>query len=265
LYQDLNVRHTGSSLEKTAPDDYCEEGANRAISDVSPLRDVLVAPYLPDEGLHPGAAEAVMRAYTMPTITQNLPQPPVADATCYLPFRMSVDQYEKLAESGVFTKRDKLHLIDGILVTKVTQNPPHVVADTLCRDALTQIIPAGWHIRSDKPVRLPPDSEPEPDQCVVRGAARDYSARQPSAIDVGLLVEVADSSLEADRAMARTYSARGIPVYWIINLRESQVEVYTEPATDGYGVTHTYKPGESVPVVLDGVEVGRIAVSDILP
>jgi Uma2 family endonuclease len=86
---------------------------------------------------------------------------------------MSIEKYEKLIDSGVFTKRDKLQLINGILVSKVTQDPSHSVADLLCSKALARVIPAGWHLRPDKPVRLPPDGEPEPDQCVVRGAARD--------------------------------------------------------------------------------------------
>jgi hypothetical protein len=77
--------------------------------------------------------------------------------------------------------------------------------------------------------------------------------------------QIADTSLDADREMARTYGARGVPIYSIVNLRESQIEVYTEPIADGYVFVRTYKPGEDVPVVLDGTEVGRLAVSDILP
>jgi Uma2 family endonuclease len=202
---------------------------------------------------------------TMSTTTQTAHRAAVPDGACYPPFRMSIDKYEKLVASGVFTKRDKLQLVNGILVAKVTQNPPHSLADLLCNKALARVIPAGWHLRPDKPVRLPPDGEPEPDQCVVRGSERDYLDRHPSAADVGLLVEVADTSLAADREMARTYSARRIAIYWIVNLRESQIEVYTEPTADGYGLQRVYKPGDDVPVVLDGIEVGRIAVSETLP
>jgi Uma2 family endonuclease len=201
----------------------------------------------------------------MATLTQAVQPAAFPDAVGYPPFRMSIDQYEKLVDSGVFTKRDKFQLLHGILVVKVSQNPPHSLADLLCGKALARMIPAGWHLRPDKPVRLPPDGEPEPDQCVVRGAERDYAERHPGAADVGLLVEIADTSLAADRQMARTYSVSGVPVYWIVNLRESQVEVYSEPTADGYGVVRIYKSGEDVPVVLDGLEAGRIAVSDILP
>jgi len=203
----------------------------------------------------------------MSTTAITQPAQPVAvpDGACYPPFRMSVDQYEKLVDSGIFTKRDKLQLINGILVAKVTKNPPHRVTDQLCRKTLERVIPAGWHLRSDSPVRLPPDGEPEPDQCVVRGAERDYSRRHPDPQDVGLLVEIADSSLAADRQLADTYGASRIPVYWIVNLVDRQIEVFTDPNSDGYAPARVYQPGDDVPVVLDGTEVGRLAVSDILP
>jgi Uma2 family endonuclease len=178
---------------------------------------------------------------------------------------MSIEQYEKLVNSGVFTKRDKFQLIDGILVKKVTQNPAHSVAGLLCAKALGRVVRVGWHLRPDKPVRLPPDAEPEPDQCVVRGAERDYLLRHPGASDVGLLVEIADSSLAADRAMARTFGASGIPVYWLVNLRDRQVEVHTMPTESGYDSIQVYGRGEVISVVLDGAETGRVMVDEILP
>jgi Uma2 family endonuclease len=105
----------------------------------------------------------------MATTIQAMQPATVPNGACYPPFPMSIEQYEKLIDSGVFRKRDKLPLINGILVAKVTQNPPHSVADLLCSKALARVIPVGWHLRPEKPVRLPPDCEPEPDQCVVRG------------------------------------------------------------------------------------------------
>jgi hypothetical protein len=63
------------------------------------------------------------------------------------PYRLSVDQYEALVESGIFAERDKLQLINGILMSKVTQGNDHIVVDDLCRDALGAVVPAG--LRSD--------------------------------------------------------------------------------------------------------------------
>lgn len=65
--------------------------------------------------------------------------------------------------------------------------------------------------------------------------------------------------------MARVDAAAGVPAYWIINLVDRWVEVYTDPCPEGCRVRSIYWPGQSVPIVLDGAEVGRIAVDDMLP
>ncbi len=180
--------------------------------------------------------------------------------------RISLEQYEAMVESGIFTARDRIHLIKGYLVAKMTQYSPHSTADDLCGEALGKVIPAGWYVRPSKPIRLPEQvSEPEPDRCVVRGTIREYSRRHPGAADVGLVVEVLDSSLRENRKMAQIYGASGIPVYWIVNLVDNRVEVHTEPSSVGYSTITVFPAGQSVPVVIGGVEVGQIAVSDILP
>jgi Uma2 family endonuclease len=148
----------------------------------------------------------------------------------------------------------------------MTQDPPHSTADDLCGKALEQAIPAGWYVRPAKPIRLPEQvSMPEPDRCVVRGSIRDYSQRAPGAADVAMVVEVADSSLGEDRKMARIYGSSGIPAYWIVNLVDRQVEVYTLPYAGGYHSRQDFTAGQDVPVVIDGVEAGRIRIADILP
>jgi Uma2 family endonuclease len=150
-------------------------------------------------------------------------------------YRMSVEIYEAMVASGAFAPKARLHLINGFLVAKMTRNPAHWTADDLCGKALEQTIPAGWYVRPSKPIRLPEQaSMPEPDRCVVRGSIRDYSQRAPGPADIALVVEVADSSLCEDRKMARIDGGSGIPAYWIVNLVDRQVEVYTLPYADGY-------------------------------
>lgn len=181
-------------------------------------------------------------------------------------YRFSLERYEELVDSGAFTTRDRFHLIDGYLVAKMTQNPSHNTADELCGEALRRVVPPGWYIRPSKPVRIPSrSSKPEPDRTVVRGTIRDYSRRDPDPPDVALIVEVSDSSLRADRELAQVYGGGGIAVYWIINLVDRQVEVYSDPHQAGYRSRTDYQPGQQVPVVIDGVEVGRIPVDDLLP
>jgi Uma2 family endonuclease len=203
----------------------------------------------------------------MSTITPALPiESP--NLTEWIPsplYRMTLEKYEEMVNAGAFSDRDRVHLINGYLVQKMTQHDPHSTADELCGRALDKPLPPGWHARSAKPVRLPPDSKPEPDRSVVRGDIRDYSARSPGPADTGLIVEIAVSSRAQDRMQAGIYAAAGIPVYWIVNVVGRKVEVYSQPGTDGYQVRTDYAAGQNVPLILDGVQAGSVAVDDVLP
>jgi Uma2 family endonuclease len=203
--------------------------------------------------------------------TRSTSSPADADLTEWLPppqsiYRLSVEQYEAIIASGAFAKRDRLQLINGILVAKMTEHPPHAVASTMLWEACVPLVPAGWHLRVDKPLRIRRrKSVPEPDLVMARGASRDYLKHHPGPTDVALVVEVADSSLGEDRDLARVYGAGGVPVYWIVNLVDRQVEVYTGPGRGGYQSRVDFKPGQEVPVIVDGVEISRVAVDDLLP
>jgi Uma2 family endonuclease len=199
------------------------------------------------------------------TPTQPIESPNLSEWIPFPLYRMTLEQYEEMVKTGAFSDRDPVHLINGYLAQKMTQHDPHSTADELCGRALEKALPPGWHVRSAKPLRLPPDSKPEPDRSVVRGQIRDYSERSPGPSDTGLVVEIAVSSLAQDRMQSRIYAAAGIPVYWIVNVVARRVEVYSEPGTDGYQVRTAYTVGQSVPLILDGVQVGSVAVDDVLP
>src|SRR5439155_22184584 len=113
-------------------------------------------------------------------------------------------------------------------------------------------------------------SKPEPDLAVVRGEVEESDGRAVMAADVALVVEIAATlrvpSLPADRTdMARMYAVGGIPVYWIVNLVEGQIEVWSDPRWEAYQSHQVLGRGHDIPVVVAGVEVGWIAVIDILP
>ena len=123
-------------------------------------------------------------------------------------YRMSVDEYERLADSGCLKDR-RVELINGWLVRKMTTKPPHVVAVDATREAISRLLPPTWWIRDEKPVRIPDFDEPEPDVSVVRGSRDDYRSRHPGPGDIELLVEVSDTSLAWDRGEKRAAYARG--------------------------------------------------------
>ena len=204
--------------------------------------------------------------------TTTTTMPPVAAMPAWIPsrlYRITLEQYEAMAASGAIPTSHRVHLINGYLVEKVTHNPPHAVADELCGKALDRVVPRGWHVRADKPVRIPipgRDSEPEPDRCVGRGKIEDYDNRHPGPGDIALIVEIADSSLAEDHQLAmNVYGPAGIPVCWIVDVNARRVEVYTLSGPQGYGPPMFFGEGKSVPVMIRGRQMGRIAVKDVLP
>jgi Uma2 family endonuclease len=193
----------------------------------------------------------------------SLPDPGWIPAPLY---RLTLDQYEAMVSSGAFSGKERFHLINGYLVAKMTQNDRHATADELCGDAVSRILPAGWHVRAAKPIRIPSQaSKPEPDRCVARGTIRDYLQRSPEPADIALVVEISDSSLSEDRKQAAIYAGGGIPVYWIVNLVDRQVEVYSDPGPSGYRARQDYREGDSVPISIDGHQIGSVTARDILP
>jgi Uma2 family endonuclease len=171
-----------------------------------------------------------------------------------------------MVEAGVFTKSDRLELIDGKLVEKMTKGRRHSASSELCWRLIDALLPPGWHVRIEKPVRIPErDSEPEPDVSVARGSIEDYLELDPGPANVALVVEVSESTLADDRAMAETYDGGGIPVYWIINLIDRQLEVYANPVGGAYPAPTILAETECVDLTIGGQVVGRIAVTDLLP
>jgi hypothetical protein len=183
-------------------------------------------------------------------------------------YRFSVGQYERMIETGVLTSDDRVELIEGIVVRKMTQNPPHAAAIDYTVDALRPLLPDPWRLREQKPIKLS-NSEPEPDLVILRGPLRLYERRHPRPADIALVIEVADTTVETDRSeKGRTYARARLPVYWIINLVDRRVEVYTEPKggkTPAYRRRADYGVDDKVPLTIAGNEVGQIPVSGLLP
>lgn len=183
--------------------------------------------------------------------------------------RFSVARYQKMIADGNLTPDDKVELLENYLVLKMPRNPPHDGTILRISKRLGRRLPGGWDLRSQSAVVLP-DSQPEPDFSVVREVPDDYTSRHPTASDTGLIIEVANSSLLRDqRDKTRIYARASIPTYWIVNLVDQRIEVYSQPSgptlNPAYGSLQTYQPGDEVPLVLDGAIVGSVPVADLLP
>jgi Uma2 family endonuclease len=198
-----------------------------------------------------------------PLEERNLAPPP------YPVYRLSVDTYHGMIDAGMLAETDAVELLEGYIVPKMPRTAAHDGTIQATAEVIRSHLPAGWSLRVQSAITLS-DSEPEPDIVVVRGGPRDFMARHPGPESVGLLVEVADASLLRDRVgKARIYARSRISCYWIVNLQDAQLEVYTEPSGPGpepcYPKPKVFDRLASAPLVLDGQEIANIAVASLLP
>ncbi len=183
--------------------------------------------------------------------------------------RLSVPEYHCLIESGYFADDEAFELLEGWVVPKMSRNPPHDLSMTLVLRVLGKMLPDEWFCRPQAAITTS-DSQPEPDVAVVLGPERRYGDHHPAPAEIALVIEVADSSLSEDRNFKwRIYARAGIAVYWIINLVDNCVEIFTDPTGTGedaeYQTRQVFSSGESFRLQVAGRDCGTIAAADLLP
>jgi Uma2 family endonuclease len=182
--------------------------------------------------------------------------------------RFSVEQYHRMIELGVLTANDKVELLEGWIVDKMPQHPSHGGTTSVLGRKLRGAIPKSWIVREQSPITLEL-SEPEPDITVARGPEERYFAAHPTPEEIAMLAEVSDTTLEYDRTInGPLYAEAGIPYYWIVNLAEFKVEVYSQPKigkAPKFKKRQDYGLQFGVPIVIENRERGGIAVAHLFP
>ena len=178
-------------------------------------------------------------------------------------WRWDVDSYYAAWEKGVFGEEAKLELLEGEVYKKLSpQKAPHATGVRMASEALSHVLLKGSLISVQLPLRLDWRNEPEPDIAVLRGDAQSFADRHPTAADTLLVVEVSDRTLATDRKRKlQIYAQFGIQEYWIINLRDAQLEVYREPRDGTYLYQQVLTHGESVTPLFSAK---TLSVSDLV-
>jgi Uma2 family endonuclease len=146
-----------------------------------------------------------------------------------------VDDYHRMMDAGILTIADKVELLQGEIVERSPQYSPLASRTQRSAHYLTRLLAEKAYIRVQLPVTLEPDSEPEPDVAIVKIDPQDYFAHHPTADDIYLLVEVADSTLQKDRQQkAKIYLRSNIPEYWILDIQNWLVITLRQPGSEGY-------------------------------
>jgi len=143
------------------------------------------------------------------------------------PKRWTKQEYNDLVDRGIL--RGRIFLYRGELLEMPAMGALHCFGVSNVDEWLHDIFRPEYRIRIQLPFECPDESEPEPDAAVV---AHEQMARMPHPNIAVLVIEVSDCSLEEDHEMAFDYASARVPDYWILNMRDRQIEVYREPVAD---------------------------------
>jgi Uma2 family endonuclease len=149
--------------------------------------------------------------------------------------RLTVQDYHRMADAGIFSADERVELLDGNLLTMAAKGTAHSSATTRTRQVLEEKLGRRVLVRVQDPVQLDDYSEPEPDLAIVALESLEYADRHPKPSEIFLLIEVADTSLAFDLgAKALAYACSGIAEYWVLDVQSRKLHVFRSPTDRGY-------------------------------
>jgi Uma2 family endonuclease len=159
---------------------------------------------------------------------------------------ITVNEYERMGEAGIFHSDARLELLEGGIYEMSPIGSNHAACVDFLATMLTQLAQRNFIVRVQNPIRLDDFSEPQPDIALLRWRDDFYRHAHPTPADVLLVIEVADSTVESDRLYKMPlYAKAGIREAWLVNLPETRIEIYAEPAEGLYHFSRNFTRGEA--------------------
>ena len=172
--------------------------------------------------------------------------------------RLTVDDFHRMGEAGIFRADERVELIDGEVIDMAPIGSNHAGTVGLLAKRLERALGDSALVFVQNPLSLTASSEPQPDIMLLKPRADFYRSGHPRPEDVLLIVEVADTTLAYK---APLYARHGIPEAWLVDLENKRLHVFTSPSDTGYLESHSLaRPAMLCLVALSGsqVDVGGV-------
>lgn len=159
----------------------------------------------------------------------------------------TVDEYHRMSEAGILSEDDRVELIEGEIIKMSPIGKYHAACVKRLNSVLNRRVGDYAIISVQDPIRLDDYSEPEPDIALLNPRDDFYAQEFPTAEDVLLIIEVADTSVEYDRSVKLPlYAKANIAETWLANIREDRIEVYSQPVNGIYQNVRLIMRGETL-------------------
>ena len=157
----------------------------------------------------------------------------------------NVDEYYRMAESGILSEGDRVELIEGEVIEMSPIGKRHAACVKRLNRLLNREVGELAIVGVQDPISIDDFSEPQPDLVLLKPRADFYSNSHPTPADVLVIIEVADTSVEYERNVKfPIYTRSGIPEAWLVVLPKDILEVHSEPKNGKYQKVQRLKPGK---------------------
>ena len=177
--------------------------------------------------------------------------------------KFTVEQFHKMAESGILNEDDRVELIRGEIIEMAAIGTKHACCVRRVDKVLHRRLNDEVIISVQNPIGLDDNSEPQPDIALLKPREDDYLLAHPQPKDVFLIIEVADSTIKYDREVKiPLYAEQGVVEVWLVDINEECVEVYQQPVNGIYQKVEKFSRGESL--IIQALDDVNITVDEIL-
>ena len=161
--------------------------------------------------------------------------------------RFTISEYHQMAEVGILTPSDRVELINGEIISMSPIGKRHAACVNRLNQLFYQKLGDRILISVQNPILLNNLPEPQPDITLLQPRSDFYASGHPQPVDIFLIVEVADSSINYDQEVKiPLYSASGITEVWLVDLNQNILQVYQQPTATGYQMIQSFQPEDSL-------------------
>ena len=166
-------------------------------------------------------------------------------------YRLTVTEYHRLGENGIFDEDSRVEMIEGDLIVMPPIGEQHASKTRLLNRLFSLQVGDTAIVDVQNPVALDAHSEPQPDMVLLKPRPDFYESAHPRPEDVLLLIEVSDSTLRYDRdTKVPLYAKAGIPEVWLLDVAGQRLEIYRRPSPEGYREIRYPEATENIAPVL---------------
>lgn len=161
--------------------------------------------------------------------------------------RFRADEVYKMMEIGILPEESGWELINGEIIHRMTIGSKHAAAVKKLNRIFANLLGEQAIISIQDPIHIDEYNEPEPDVALLEPREDFYAEKHPTAEDVLLLIEVSDSTVGFDREIKKSlYAEAGIREFWLVNLKENTIEVFSQPKNGNYRLAQILEKGETI-------------------